>query len=115
MSDLIEKWRKNEWELEEAKKWNDLPEGQRYQQDSFNISKSHCTAPMLCRAGQQTCGGKNYWETEKAFNQAILQYLIDGWSDHYPVIIEIMRQKERESLRNCQSFVDGMQKLISES
>lgn len=115
MRDLIQDWRNSKIERENAESWNDLPNGRRYQNDKFNISEPHSRKPMLCRAGQQTCGGNNYWKTGEEFNAAMLQYLIDGWADHYPHIIKLMKEKENQALKQCQSYVDKMQGLINDA
>ena len=65
------------------------------------------------RCGQRTCGGTNYWESPKGLNEAIKKYVISNWDKIAPGIIESMRQEERDALKDCQSYVDEMQKLIS--
>ena len=95
-----------------AEDWNNLPCGRRYKGDNFEISIAHCKPPMLTRAGQQNAGGQNYWETKGAFNQAILEYLVSTWDDHYPKVLEILNTKERERLKECQSYIDEMQSAI---
>lgn len=108
----IENWEKAKYTREKAEDWQNLPKGQKYRQDTFEISTAHCKAPTLCRAGQQSCGGQNYWETGKEFNQAILEYLVSDWDNVWPKVHEILKEKERSALEDCQSFVNEMQALI---
>jgi hypothetical protein len=96
----------------EAEKWNALPEGKKYQNSTFSISPAHCKKPMLCRAGQQSCGGHNYWETEEPFNTAILDCIVAEWETLYPKVLAILKEKERMALKNCQAFIDEMQQAI---
>jgi hypothetical protein len=113
MSDKkIEKWQRCKTEREQAEEWEALPRGPRYQNDKFEISIAHCKAPQLTRAGQQTSGGKNYWETGEKFNLAILEYIVDNWESISIDVLERLRQKEIAALRDCQQYVDEMQKLI---
>lgn len=110
----IKEWKAAKQAVSSAKFWQNLPQGQSYSSgDSFEISIAHSKPPMLMRAGQQAAGGRNYWETDNLFNQAMLAYLVQNWSAHYPEIIKIMEQKERAALLACQTYVDEMQALIS--
>ncbi|MCP4988301.1 MAG: hypothetical protein GY928_20315, partial [Colwellia sp.] len=56
MSDLISKWKAARRSRKDAEYWDALPEGKKYENNKFNISIAHCAAPVLCRAGQQSCG-----------------------------------------------------------
>jgi hypothetical protein len=115
MSDLINKWHISEKVVVDTEYWNNLPNGNNYQGSKFNISIGHCTPPVFVRAGQQVCGGDNYWKTEKAFGVAVLEYLKDDWNNHYPKILGYLKKKRDLDLMACQSFVDQMQKIINES
>lgn len=112
---LLKNWQADKQATEEAKKWNSLPNGERYQNDDFGIFLAHCTPPNLTRMGQQYCGGQTYWKTQDKFNVMILKYLVDNWDEHYPKIIEMMEDQERKSLQKCQEFIDDLQKKIDES
>lgn len=115
MDKRIEKWKKCQKSVELANDWEKLPSGRKYDGDKFNISVAHCTPPILCRAGQQTCGGQAYWKTDKEFSQAILEYLVDGWSDHFPLIIERMKKQENVALLECQAYLDDLQLYIDKA
>lgn len=116
MSDkLVNDWQAAKSATNKAKRWQNLPLGNRYQNDTFSISVAHCQPPKLVRAGQQCCGGQNYWETEKEFNAAILEYLVSNWSEIYPSVISMMETKERQALIACQSYIDDLQKLIGDA
>jgi len=108
-----DKWEKAKRAVIDAKRWNDLPSGKKYDGAAFEISLTHCEFPILVRAGQQVCGGHNYWETDKAFGVAILEYLLTDWDGHFNKIIKIMERKECEELKKCQSYVDELQRLIN--
>lgn len=97
---------------EDAEAWNKLPEGPKYQNDKFNISIAHCKSPMLCRAGQKRHGANNYWETDKRFNQAILEHIVDNWNKIFPDVINRLKAKEEGALRDCQDFVNKIQNAI---
>lgn len=115
MTDLrLKRYQKAKATRNEAQAWNALPDGPKYQGSKFAISLPHCRPPKLIRAGQQTCGGTNYWETEHDFNLAILQYLVDDWDNVYPKVLEILRKKEQAALKDCQFFIDELQKAINE-
>lgn len=116
MSNLMREWKDAENNLKAFEFWQNLPNTKdRNDRFSFQISKAHCKPPMLCRAGQHTTGGKNYWETEKAINQAILEYLVDNWDTIAPFIRYRLQEKERDALIQCQSFIDEMQAQITQA
>lgn len=114
-SNLIDIWQKEKSARKEAEKWNNLPNGPKYQNDSFSLSVAHCKPPVLTRCGQQSHGGKNYWKTEEKFNKAILEYLVLSWDNIYPKILEILFDKERTALKACQTYIDKMQQLIDKA
>ena len=98
-----------------AKEWNDLPNGRKYQTDSMSISIAHCKAPMLMRAGQQCCGGKNYWESPKELNEAILNVIIMEQKSIITKAILILERKEHDRLVEIQKFVDELQEKIKKT
>jgi hypothetical protein len=100
---------------EEAEKWNNLPHGQKYKDDEFDISAAHCKAPSLVRVGQKRQGGQNHWVSERGLNQAILEYLASTWDEHFPRILNILKEKEQKALKDCQSYIDEMQGMIDEA
>ena len=109
----VKDWQEKSAAVQAAKAWQRLPNGPKYQNDSFAISIAHCKAPQLVRAGQQSCGGNNYWETGKELNQAILEFLVKNWNGIYPEVIKIMEDKEKAALLDLQSYVDSVQNLIN--
>jgi hypothetical protein len=60
--------------VDNAKKWNDLPNGQRYMSDTFEISVAHCQLKLV-RAGQQVQGGPNYWDAPKELSEEIIKII----------------------------------------
>lgn len=112
---LLKNWQADKQAAEEAKKWNNLPNGERYQNADFRISLAHSAPPSLTRMGQQYCGGQTYWKTQNNFDIMILKYLVDNWDEHSPKIIKMMEDQERKSLQKCQEFIDNLQKKIDES
>lgn len=115
MSDInIKSWEQAKSARQAAESWNNLPNGRAYQNDTFSISLAHCKAPALVRAGQQSCGGQNYWETEKDFNLTILEWLVENWKTISPEIIQMMKDKEASKLKACQEYVTKMQDLINQ-
>ena len=113
--EIVKKWQKASTARKAAELWQDLPNGQKYMNDTFSISKSHCKAPTLVRVGQKVVGGTNYWETGAEFNDAILTYLVDNWNAIYPDVVNIMAERERKALVDCQEYVTKMQELINSS
>lgn len=110
---LLKNWRDKKWAVEDAKEWNDLPNGKKYSEnDTFKINVESSKAPRLVRCGQQYHGGKTRWETDPEFNKAILEYLVRDWDDHFPKIFEIMVRKEIEALRECEDFINEMKAEI---
>ncbi|MDY6896176.1 MAG: hypothetical protein SVO01_12300 [Thermotogota bacterium] len=99
---------------EKAEEWNNLPHGRKYQDDTFDISVAQSKVPSLIRIGQQKHGGQNYWESNSKFNQAILEYLVSTWDEHFPRILNILKEKEQKALKDCQSYIDEMQSMIDE-
>lgn len=67
------------------------------------------------RCGQHTCGGTNYWESPKALNEAIKRYVIAHWAKIYTDVFDDLKQREADALKDCQEYVDKMQKLINEA
>lgn len=112
MGSLIDNWKKAERTRTQAEGWNDLPNGRRYQNDTFAISTAHCKTPEITRAGQQSSGGQNYWKTEEGFNNAILKHIVSDWENIYPKVLEILKKEENEALVACQSYVTDLQGLI---
>lgn len=112
---LVKNWKNNKLATESTKEWNNLPHGPSYCNSSFEISIAHCKAPILERMGQQEAGGQSYWKTNANFNYMILKYLVYNWDEHYPKIIKMMEDQEKESLKACQSYIDELQQLIDEA
>ena len=111
----VKEWKIAQRARQNAEAWQALPSGPRYENDRFSISLVHCTAPMLTRAGQQSCGGKNYWETEKEFNHAILEWIVGNWQEVYLGVLDILKKKEVAALQDCQDYINQMQAMIDAS
>ena len=101
--------------VERAKKWDDLPNGEKYQKDAMSISPAHCKAPMLMRAGQKSCGGKNYWESPTELNNAILEVIIMEQKTIIAKAILLLEETERVQLGKTQEFIDELQKKINQN
>lgn len=112
MSKELDTWLKAKQDLNEAKRWQKLGETKGRTGGFIDISEAHCKPPKLVRAGQTHTGGNNYWNTEEAFEKAILSYLVDNWKEIGPRVIASMEKKEKEALINCQNYVDQMQDQI---
>ncbi len=110
---LLTNYKKAKKDRENAESWNNLPNGQKYMSDKFKISIAHCQRPKLCRAGQQSQGGKNYWSTEEAFDSAILEHIVENWDKICPDVLARLAKKEKDALILCQSFIDKMQEEIN--
>ena len=115
MSTLIKNWQKAKNSVNTAEQWNSLPNGRKYENSSFKISEPHCKLPTFTRAGQQVCAGKNYWETDEAFGNALMKYLINDWDKHFAGVMAILKEDEKQALLKCQSYVDEMQAAIDEA
>ena len=98
-----------------AKEWDDLPSGKKYQTDSMSISPAHCKAPMLMRAGQQSCGGNNYWESPKELNDAILEIIIMEQKTIIAKAILLLEETERAQLDKTQKFIAELQDKIEKA
>jgi hypothetical protein len=92
-----------------ANEWNDLPDGPKYQNDTMSISPAHCRPPMLMRAGQQSCGGKNYWESPQELNQAILEVIVMDQKNIIRKAILLLEENESVALLKTQAFVSELQ------
>lgn len=103
---LIKKYRKD------AEEWNELPHGSSYKSSNFDISLPHCTLELQ-RMGQKVQGGQSYWDTQRPFNQAILEVIKDNWGFIYEESIKVMKKKELDALKECQCFSDELIELIS--
>lgn len=101
-------------DITNAKNWNNLPNGKKYQNDKMWISVDHCTAPILVRIGQQYARGNNYWATDGAFNKAILRYLVHNWDEIYPKIIAIMDEDRISAIKELKSYVQTLNDIVSE-
>lgn len=101
--------------VKRANEWNDLPNGPKYQADTMAISSAHCKAPMLMRAGQQSCGGRNYWESPQELNQAILDVIIMDQKNIIAKAILLLEETENALLVKTQGFVDELQGKINKS
>lgn len=116
MSEIMQIWNEAKSALAKVIAWQDLPNGRKYQNHTFSISLAHCTPPKLQRAGQQSCGGNNYWETEKELDKAVLQFIVSNWDEIiYPGALAILQKAEIDALMDCQGHVDQMQDLINEA
>ena len=113
MSHVLNGMNKALRELDEAKSWHDLPNGNKYQNDTFHISPQHSEL-KLTRHGQQCCGGNNYWETSKAFGSAILQAIVEN-----PAIIDkaiaIMERRADAAIVDCKDFHKKLGDKIAEA
>lgn len=113
MSRLLDEYNLKKQARKNFETWNNKPNSEnKYQNSKFDISIVHCRAPILVRAGQHCCGGKNYWETEQDTNLMILEYLVENWSSIAPDILNRLKAKEKEALKSCQIFIDEMQEMI---
>ena len=72
--DKYDVYRKAVNALEMSKQWNELPKGQKYQNDKMDISPAHCTLKLV-RSGQQVQGGQNYWDAPPELVAEILDIL----------------------------------------
>lgn len=115
MSELkLKVWEEKKRAVVEAERWNNLPKGQKYENNPFSVYASHSKPPMLMRCGQKVVGGTNYWESPKEMNSAILNYLVENWDSIYPEVIKAMRVEETKALQDCQTWVSEMQAKIDE-
>lgn len=105
-------WQEKKRAVAEAERWNNLPNGPKYMNDTFAIYTNQSKAPTLIRYGQQYVGGTNYWESPKEMNLAILEYLARNWDSIYPEVLKSMKEDESKALQDCQSWVSEMQALI---
>ncbi len=106
MNTPYESYRERRAERQAAEAWNTLPAGPKYTEGAFKISPAHCRIE-LTRAGQQSQGGRNYWETGRAFNSALIQEL----ANHPEIIagaIARLREAEHKALENCRTFAEGI-------
>lgn len=113
MSAKLDNYFKAVRDRETAEKWVRMAKDSTRNGSSFSMSTAHSTM-KLTRCGQYSEGGKNYWETETAFNDAMLQWIKQNLDVVQAGAIGIMKQKEDESLRNCQAFLNEMQEKINE-
>ena len=87
-------------DYEEAVEWNNLPHGQKYQNDKMDISTAHCELKLV-RAGQQSQGGKNYWDSPKALNSVILE-TISTRDEIIDFAIHRLADKVTQALADCE-------------
>ena len=111
MATPFEQWEAARRNRVYAEEWDNLPTGPRYQGDAFSISKAHSTI-KLTRAGQQSCGGKNYWESPATLNDAILTVLIRRQKELIAEAIAELRERERVALVACEAFAEEMRQKI---
>lgn len=114
MSDLLKKWKDAKNAVQAAESWQNKPKSEnRYDGTRFAISPAHSKSPMFVRCGQHYSGGENYWESPKELNEALKQVLLDDFDNMYAKALKILKEKERQALLDCQSFIDEMQELIN--
>ena len=113
-NDKLSKMEKAKQDVRDAKYWQGLHgtiEGNSGK-PAFFISKAYSEAPKLIRVGRRT-DGHYYHETNRGFNDAILEYLVTDWDNIYPKVIEILEKKEAEALVELQEYVDSLQAEIN--
>lgn len=99
-------------ERKSAEKWSMMAKnGGGRNGDSFKISPIHSNI-KLTRCGQYDTGGKNYWESSKAFNEAMIQWICNNIDIVQEGALDIMRAKEKQALLQCEEFVNEIQKNI---
>ena len=98
---------------ERAEYWNELPNGEKYQTDKFDISVAHCTL-ILKRMGQQRQGGQSYWETSKIFGEAIMEVIKEN-PDIIESAIKKLKQREIVALNECQEYAENILALIKDA
>jgi hypothetical protein len=111
MATSWDKYQEAKQELERAIAWNNLPNGPKYQHDSFGVSAGHSTPPMLMRCGQQSCGGTNYWESPKALNHELLLVLCED-QRLIERAIERLRMRMNAALAACEAETKERMALI---
>ena len=97
---------------EMAEEWNDLPNGHKYQNATMKISTAHCRISLV-RAGQQSQGGKNYWESPGELNAVLLEVIAEDGT----VIeraIEKLKVREKQAPIDCWEFANGILEKIGE-
>jgi len=110
---VYSEWQSRQREVHAAEEWNNLPNGPRYQNDSFRIMPTHSSI-KLTRGGQQSCGGKNYWESPDALNKALLAVIVKNSKQIIAEAIDLMRAEEQAALLGCKEWISGMQDEISQ-
>lgn len=116
MSDLMKDWQKAKQDLAQAKRWNDLPKGPRYMNDSFAVMHAHGSkAPVLVRCGQSHAGAQNYHPSPEGLNGAIQKYLVTNWDKIAPDVFSILEQQEKKACIACQEYVDSLQSEIDKA
>ena len=113
MSDAYEKYLAAERAVSMAENWMALPHGPRYQGDRFDISPAHCTL-KLQRAGQQSCGGQNYWEAPKELASALLRVLAKS-EDMLAPAMSVLRMTRDKALADCREYVDDLSARIAKA
>ena len=101
--------------VRKAEEWNDLPNGPKYMEnDTFKIVHSTESCLRLVRAGQQYCGGKNYWLSPDELNCAIRDIIA---SDNTIITraIDLLKEKHRLAIIDAKGFAEDLLKQVKEA
>lgn len=110
--DKYKEYLKREDILKKSLKWNDLPNGQKYMNDTFAISPAHCKLSLM-RAGQQYCGGQNYWDAPPELCEAVLKVICQD-KTIINRALELLKKHKDNGLKDCkQEISDILAKIDS--
>ena len=97
-----------------AEEWNNLPNGPKYMNADFKIVHNTDSCLKLVRAGQQSCGGKNYWTSPAELNCAIRDIIA---SDNTIITraIDLLKEKHRLAIIDAKGFAEDLLKQVKEA
>jgi hypothetical protein len=98
-----------------AKNWLKLSDAKDSQSGgNFSLSIAHSNF-MLMRCGQHSTGGKNYHESPKMFNEAMLHVIVKNYETLTKEALAYLIAEEKEALKMCKSEIEKISEQIKEA
>jgi hypothetical protein len=112
-------WQERQRELQEVTKWLEhigkTGRSTRDHTDILRLSPGHCKSPSFSVAGQYDEGGQNYWDSPKAFDNAIKTVILSRFESLANEALTLLKEKADAALVASKPEIAALQMAIDEA